>query len=1586
MTLERIRVHALLIAFALIAFFGSAAYGQETWAPVVMLDGVDVTINGVTQPVPNGPVTAVDPIFPGLTPNAPFAYPNGFAENPVTHEWIVADTYHSRLLRFASEGNTTYAPGSFLGSLLLDAGTGVFTAAPYGPVVDDDGTIIVPDYYGNRLQLFVPSGGGYQRHTVGTFRNDVNGGTVDSFNLPIRVALAPDPVNGMSIVRGVGIVWLLDQANNRVVKLLPGGTLDAPQWTAPVVFGRDASVAGPGPGNFFFPAGLAVDAAGNVYVSDPNNTTQITIQVFDPGGNPLQIISQGLSSPWALAISPVTGRLFVADTANNRIAVFDKYDAANPTASLQPATVRIGTANQPLGGTSLPSGVPNPAGPIGELQEPSSIAFDSQGRLLAADTDDFRIQIFDRARLIASALAVPQTVGATDTGVVVRVTVAAPPGQTTTLADVQPTIPTANFAQGGGPGTPVVSDAPSCITTPASPSACVPASALGPGETLAPGGQLQYTFTFDRIANTFGPVWFSLHATAIDGTQPVISPAVQTYAVAVGGDAFNPPQIAAAVTDALGGTAASGWYATQPVDVHLSAFVPNPGANLDPASGDGQVQEIEYNLGPTAPVEGNFFVCFNFYTELTGDASCTVPIFKEGITTLWYRALSTRGLYDHLAPSTDDPTVKVPGWTPVTVQIDITAPTVAVFPATDSTGAVAPPHHGWFNVLPLTSRIRVSDLGSQLDTVTISSTAPGFSSTMDPTANVPFAFGTMTFGSEGRSAYQITAADRAGNTRVFTGATAIDVTPPVPGAPAAPVSSTPLVSSGGATWSRSPIAVTWSATDALSGFDDAATPMGQCTATASSGVNQFLSCTFEDWAGNRATTPPLGPFGIDTAAPTVTTTITPAPLTIGTALWFRTAPASVTFDADDHGGSGFANGLQTDSATVSSPGGQASHTFTDLVGNSTTTTVGPFNVDNAPPTVTVSAQPPDAVVGSTPWYGGPVGLTFTADDHGGVGFQDPAHPQSTTQTSTLATASDGSVVSETFTDLLGNSATASAGPYNVDTAPPVVTSTVAFLDLSPATGAAIGGTVWYRAPIRVTFTAIDAGAGFATAAPVQTATGSVDVTAGPQIVTSPVFTDVLGHPASGTAGPFGVDATPPALTVPADLTVAASPTGPTAAVDFSPAPSATDNVDPAPAVTCTPASGSTLTFGATTVSCTATDEVGNATTRSFTVNVVDRTPPVLTPPASPVAVAINGSGPAVVTFEVPARDNVDPHPVVVCTPASGSSFPVGRTPVSCTATDATGNSSTAAFDVVVSSTPPVVTVPANVVAEATGPGGAVVAFTASATDVVDGTLPVACVPASNSLFPLGATTVTCTAVNSANRSTSARFTVTVVDTTPPALATPPGVVVVATGPAGAIASFAASAIDVVDGAVAAVCLPPSGSTFPLGQTIVTCRATDRAGNTSTLAFPVVVQPSTPDCTRAAAVPSALWPPNHKLVPIGVGGVTNADGGALTFVVGGISQDEPTNGLGDGDTPIDGFGVGTGVAMVRAERAGLGDGRVYHIRFTATSQYGPSCAGEVTVGVPHDLRGTPAMDGGPQYDSTLVSAPPTSVPPRKNGKP
>ena len=113
--------------------------------------------------------------------------------------------------------------------------------------------------------------------------------------------------------------------------------------------------------------------------------------------------------------------------------------------------------------------------------------------------------------------------------------------------------------------------------------------------------------------------------------------------------------------------------------------------------------------------------------------------------------------------------------------------------------------------------------------------------------------------------------------------------------------------------------------------------------------------------------------------------------------------------------------------------------------------------------------------------------------------------------------------------------------------------------------------------------------------------------------------------------------------------------------------------------------------------------------------------------------------------------------------------------------------------------------------------------------------------ASNTVFPLGTTTVTCSATDKAGNKGDNTFTVTVEDTTAPNLTVSSAKTATATSAAGAAVNYtAASAIDIVDGTVTASCDKASGSVFPLGSTTVTCTATDKAGNTGTETFTVTV--------------------------------------------------------------------------------------------------------------------------------------------------
>ncbi len=155
-----------------------------------------------------------------------------------------------------------------------------------------------------------------------------------------------------------------------------------------------------------------------------------------------------------------------------------------------------------------------------------------------------------------------------------------------------------------------------------------------------------------------------------------------------------------------------------------------------------------------------------------------------------------------------------------------------------------------------------------------------------------------------------------------------------------------------------------------------------------------------------------------------------------------------------------------------------------------------------------------------------------------------------------------------------------------------------------------------------------------------------------------------------------------------------------------------------------------------------------------------------------------------------------------------------------------------------------ITTPGDQVLEATGPGGAALTYSASATDAVDGTDSVSCSPDSGSTFPLGTTTVNCSSTDSAGNMGHASFKVTVGDKTPPDLTVPADFSVEATGPAGATVTYSASATDLVDPSPTVSCSPASGTTFFIRVTPVTCTATDATGNSSSKTFRVTVKDTT----------------------------------------------------------------------------------------------------------------------------------------------
>jgi HYR domain len=206
-------------------------------------------------------------------------------------------------------------------------------------------------------------------------------------------------------------------------------------------------------------------------------------------------------------------------------------------------------------------------------------------------------------------------------------------------------------------------------------------------------------------------------------------------------------------------------------------------------------------------------------------------------------------------------------------------------------------------------------------------------------------------------------------------------------------------------------------------------------------------------------------------------------------------------------------------------------------------------------------------------------------------------------------------------------------------------------------------------------------------------------------------------------------------------------------------------------VICTPASGSRLPLGTTPVSCNATNSsTGEVATTSFSVTVVDTTPPSFSGDASRTIEA-TGTGGVPSGYTAPtASDLVDVSVTPTCTPSPSAALPLGATTIHCTVKDSRGNSASTAFTITVQDTTPpeIHDLPETVEVDTDGPSPVPVTYDLpTAEDIVDGSVKVTCLPASGKRFPLGDTTVVCTAADKHRNHTSATFDVVVQDLTPP---------------------------------------------------------------------------------------------------------------------------------------------------------------------------------------------------------------------------
>ena len=185
--------------------------------------------------------------------------------------------------------------------------SGVTLNHPLDISVDDaNNRVYVAEEFNNRVSVFDKSG---------QYISAIQGGTGDfteAFNRPNGVAVAPSHN-----------LYVADTWNFNIREFTPQGGL-VTSWGQAGQYGADAQTQ-PTDG-LWGPRDVAVDANGNVYVSDTGNKR---VRVYDGNGNFIRDIGSSgsalgqLDEPSGLAVDNADGLLYVADTWNKRVSVFD---------------------------------------------------------------------------------------------------------------------------------------------------------------------------------------------------------------------------------------------------------------------------------------------------------------------------------------------------------------------------------------------------------------------------------------------------------------------------------------------------------------------------------------------------------------------------------------------------------------------------------------------------------------------------------------------------------------------------------------------------------------------------------------------------------------------------------------------------------------------------------------------------------------------------------------------------------------------------------------------------------------------------------------------------------------------------------------------------------------------------------------------------------------------------------------------------------------------------------------------------------------------------------------------------------------
>ena len=319
---------------------------------------------------------------PAIEPR--LAFPEGLALDAAGNLYI-ADTYNNRIRRVDPSGTITTVAGSGERGFRGDHGPAIAALLnrPGGVAVDALGNLYIADTGNNRIRWVNSSG--FIATIAGTNSSGDNGPAVEAvMNFPSDVAVGRK-----------GNLYIAGGISHTIRRVDTAGTITTLAGSGESGFSGDGGPAVEA--QLDFPKGVALGTAGNLYIADTNNNR---IRRVDPSGTITTIAGTGqsgfegdngpaiearLASPEGLALD-AAGNLYVADVSNHRIRRIDLSGTI---------TTIAGTGGSRFSGDGGPA-------VAAQLSDPTGVAADSAGNLYIADSSNARIRRIDPSGTITT--------------------------------------------------------------------------------------------------------------------------------------------------------------------------------------------------------------------------------------------------------------------------------------------------------------------------------------------------------------------------------------------------------------------------------------------------------------------------------------------------------------------------------------------------------------------------------------------------------------------------------------------------------------------------------------------------------------------------------------------------------------------------------------------------------------------------------------------------------------------------------------------------------------------------------------------------------------------------------------------------------------------------------------------------------------------------------------------------------------------------------------------------------------------------------------------------------------------------------